>query len=407
MSTAPIARRIDLAAFSVSLTGRLRAAGIGVTEGAAAEFARALALLRPATVSRLYWAARLTLVRRQGDLARFDEVFAAVFGGGLLTVAPAARGPSSASPPNPRGTAVTLRAGSVGAGLPGMGTSVSAPAVIRAARDEDGQIDVAADRLPSRVVAVDGRPFGQFEEDELRELRAWLDAAAAGWPQRRTRRERPHPAGRRVALRETIARSRRTGWEAVRIVRTRPVPRPRRIVLVCDVSQSMQPFVDACLHLMRAAVLRGDAEVFAFSTRLTRLTAVLAHRSGGAAVAHATATVRDRLGGTHIAGSLRELLGSHHGNALRGAVVVIASDGWDSDTPEELGVAMARLHRRAYRVIWLNPRAGAPGYRPLVGAMAAALPHVDEFGGFAESFPVAPLAESFPVASLAPAASYR
>ncbi|MFC9786227.1 VWA domain-containing protein [Rhodococcus sp. NPDC127528] len=383
MSTAPIARRVDLAAFSVSFTGRLRAAGIGVSEGAAAEFARALALLRPASPSRLYWAARLTLVRRQGDLARFDEAFAAVFGGGVLAMDPDARRPNPASPPNPQGTVVPSRSGGVGAGLAGIGTSAAAPADTRTARDEDDRTGVVADRLPSRVVAAGGRPFGQFEEDELRALRAWLDAAAAGWPQRRTRRERPHQAGRRVALRETIARSRRTGWEAVRIVRTRPVPRPRRIVLVCDVSQSMQPFVDACLHLMRAAVLRGDAEVFAFSTRLTRLTAVLAHRAGGAAAAHATATVRDRLGGTHIAGSLRELLGSHHGNALRGAVVVIASDGWDSDTPEELGAAMARLHRRAYRVIWLNPRAGAPGYRPLVGALAAALPYVDEFGGFA------------------------
>jgi uncharacterized protein with von Willebrand factor type A (vWA) domain len=39
---------------------------------------------------------------------------------------------------------------------------------------------------------------------------------------------------------------------------------------------------------------------------------------------------------------------------------------------------MARLHRRAHRVIWMNPRAAAPGFEPRVASMAAALPYCDE-----------------------------
>jgi uncharacterized protein len=58
-------------------------------------------------------------------------------------------------------------------------------------------------------------------------------------------------------------------------------------------------------------------------------------------------------------------------------VVLIASDGWDSDPPEDLATAMAKLSRLAHRVVWLNPRAGAENYEPTVGAMAAALPHCD------------------------------
>jgi uncharacterized protein with von Willebrand factor type A (vWA) domain len=60
-------------------------------------------------------------------------------------------------------------------------------------------------------------------------------------------------------------------------------------------------------------------------------------------------------------------------------VLVIASDGWDSDEPEELAAVMARASRRARRVIWLNPRAAAPEFEPLVGSMAAALPFCDAF----------------------------
>ena len=38
---------------------------------------------------------------------------------------------------------------------------------------------------------------------------------------------------------------------------------------------------------------------------------------------------------------------------------------------------MARLQRRAHRVLWINPRAGAPGFAPRMTTMAAALPLVD------------------------------
>ena len=145
--------------------------------------------------------------------------------------------------------------------------------------------------------------------------------------------------------------------------------------MLCDVSQSMQAYANAYLHLMRAAVLAADAEVFAFATSLTRLTSVLAHRSVSVAVDQATETVTDRFGGTRIASNLEVLLRSRYGGLLRGAVVIIASDGWDSDEPDRLGLAMARLHRRAHRVVWMNPRVAAPGFAPLVGAMAAALPY--------------------------------
>jgi uncharacterized protein len=60
-------------------------------------------------------------------------------------------------------------------------------------------------------------------------------------------------------------------------------------------------------------------------------------------------------------------------------VVVIVSDGWERADPALLGVQMARLARLAHRVIWVNPRKAAPGFAPLTGGMAAALPHVDAF----------------------------
>jgi len=149
--------------------------------------------------------------------------------------------------------------------------------------------------------------------------------------------------------------------------------------MLCDVSQSMQAQASAYLHLARALALRADAEVFAFATTLTRLTPVLAERSAEVAIEQASAKVGDRFGGTRIASNLTVLLGSHHAGALRGAVVIIGSDGWDSEPPHQLAAVMARLNRRAHRVIWMNPRASAPGFEPRVATMAAALPYCDEF----------------------------
>ena len=180
-------------------------------------------------------------------------------------------------------------------------------------------------------------------------------------------------------MRRTVARARRTGWEAIALERESPVIRPRRLVMVCDVSQSMQPYATAYLHFMRAAARATDSETFAFGTTLTRLTPVLGRVSPDEAIAQASLKVTDRFGGTRIAASLGELLRSRHGNALRGAVCIIASDGWDSDPPDELAAQMARLSRRAHRVIWLNPHAAEAGFEPLTGGMAAALPYCDEF----------------------------
>jgi len=166
------------------------------------------------------------------------------------------------------------------------------------------------------------------------------------------------------------------------LARTRPRRRPRRVVLVCDVSRSMQPYAAIYLHLMRAAVLRQAGirpEVFAFSTSLTRLTAVLSHRSAEVALERANAKVTDRYGGTFIGRSLGALLAPPHGNALRGAVVIVASDGWDSDPPDVLAHAMARLRRRAHTLVWLNPRAAHSEFQPLAGSMASALPYCDLF----------------------------
>ncbi|MCW2600892.1 MAG: hypothetical protein JWM02_2721 [Frankiales bacterium] len=367
---------VDRAAFVSAFLNRLRAAGVESGMPSAETFTRALEAQAPRTRSELYWLARVTLTHRRSDLAGFDAVFDALFSDVGLPLDPHARRNALAAGARPDDVFAPLPAR---AGAPEDGGGLPWATLPPVGDSATGEAALAVpERLPTGVAALADVPFDELDPDQLRLVSDWLEQAFTQWPLRRTRRLQPHPHGRYVDLRGTLARSRRSGWEAMSIQRSAPRYRPRRVVLLCDVSKSMQAHATASLHLMRAAVLTADAEVFAFATSLTRLTAVLAHRSADVAIAQATEAVVDRFGGTRIASNLEALLRSRHAGVLRGAVVIIASDGWDSDEPEALAAAMARLRRRAHRVVWMNPRVAAEGFAPLVGAMAAALPYCDE-----------------------------
>jgi uncharacterized protein with von Willebrand factor type A (vWA) domain len=376
MSTPLLLPGVDLAAFAVALVARARAAGVAVAASGPAGFVAALRHLRPRSRSELYWAARLTLVNHMEDLAAFDAAFDALFGDTGVGLEPPARhvnrGDTAASVRDvPAGDGATLDAG----GVPW----ATRPSAVAAAERPDDAVSIP-DVLPSRFVNRADEPFERFDTRDLRLLGTWLEQAMADWPRRRTMRSEVSRHGKRIELRQTMKASRTTGWEPLLLARTRRRRRPRRVVLLCDVSRSMQPYATIYLHLMRATALRRSGihpEVFAFSTSLTRLTAVLSHRSPEVALARANAKVCDRYGGTHLGRSVASLLSPPHGSALRGAVVIIASDGWDSDPPEVLERALMRVRRRAELLVWLNPRAAHPQFRPLARSMAAAMPYCD------------------------------
>ena len=122
------------------------------------------------------------------------------------------------------------------------------------------------------------------------------------------------------------------------------------------------------------------AEAFVFATRLTRLTAALEHADPDTALSRAGTKATDWSGGTLIGAALAEFNRRHGRRGMaRGAVVVVFSDGWEGADPARVATEMRRLSLLAHRLIWVNPRKAAPGYAPLAGGMAAALPYCDTF----------------------------
>ncbi len=105
--TAPAAapallRGVDRAAFVVSLSMRLRDAGVDVGVPGMHTFARALQVQQQESrwsLPTLYWLARISLTCRHSDIAAFDEVFAAAFGSAGPALDPAARRAAAGAAP--------------------------------------------------------------------------------------------------------------------------------------------------------------------------------------------------------------------------------------------------------------------------------------------------------------------
>ncbi|CAN5734660.1 hypothetical protein BH18ACT15_BH18ACT15_00780 [soil metagenome] len=200
-------------------------------------------------------------------------------------------------------------------------------------------------------------------------------------PARRSRRLRPDRHGRHFDLRRTLRSSLRTHGETFRRATRGPRTGRRGLVLVLDVSGSMGPYSRALMQFGHAAMGAGRrVDVFCFGTRLTNVTRPLRATDPDTALARASRAVEDWEGGTRIGESLKELLDGYTSSAsVRGAVVVVCSDGLERGDPELLGAQMARLGRLAHRIVWVNPLKGSPLYSPLARGMSAALPHIDEF----------------------------
>ena len=351
----------------------LHRAGVATSPDQVGRFVRAVSLTAPAGLDELYWTGRVTLVTERAHLEIYDRVFAQVFGG-IVDWADARGDPSAPPPAHER----TVRDRADSNREPGVTEESGATTTAGPSGDDassEREVDLAVASRAERLATTD---FAELSDAELRELRDLMRQIRLAVPLRPARRHHRHRRGDRLDLRATLRRSRRSGGDPVEHVTRRARQRPRKLVVLCDISGSMAPYSRACIQLLHAAAGGTRAEVFSFATRLTRLTRALAIADPDAALAGAAGTAPDWQGGTRIGSSLKRFLdGYGRRGVARGAVVIVVSDGWDRDDPALVGEQMERLARLAHRIVWINPRQASPGFIPLAGGMAAALPHCD------------------------------
>jgi uncharacterized protein len=347
----------------------LRAAGLRYDVAALRAYGEALRADPDLGPFGLYWYARLTLVRSIEDVPVFDRVFSAFWSAGA---APERR---DDTPGDARGAAVTQRA---------TPTTQRDATIAVAADDGSGQdgAETTADALvtASARERLKARDFANFTDAEWLLAERVMREEPAPEAFRKARRFALRRHGRRLDVGATLRDELRTFGLRARPryrVRTRKL---RPLVFLCDVSGSMAPYGRALLQY--AYVLsrsRANVATFAFGTQLTDLTRgfTRAARSG---FGPALRAIPDWGGGTLIGASLhafnRRYAQQGH---VRGATLVLVSDGAERADPALVGREMAQLARSARRIVWLNPRKSDPAYRPLVRGMAAALASIDVF----------------------------
>ena len=371
--TRALARDVPLTA--VALGRSLRGAGLPVTPERSATFANATALLGGTDRNALYWAARLAFVSSRDQLDAFHAVFAWMVDGAVDHDG-AGRGDPTAPP--------QARSQTRPPGRPGKATSPASDGAVASAAGAHGHGHGAPRTVPVGVSASDAERLSdarleELDPVELAVVERLVARLTVATPVRRARRERTSRRGEHLDVRATLRRSRRTAGEPVERLHRRRRERPRPLVALLDVSGSMAPFARPYLLLLEGAARGARAETFVFATRLTRVTKALREGRARAAVERAGAAAPDWAGGTRLGEALRAFNDRFGRRGMaRDAVVVVLSDGWERGDSALVGREMERLSRLAYRIVWVNPRVAAPGFQPVTGGMAAALPHVDE-----------------------------
>jgi len=349
----------------------LRERGLVVTPAESVDAVRLLEWIDVSDRMELHLALRSLLTTRREDLAAFDALFAEWW---RVSQPEEQRSRDRKSVPKAR-----LNAS-------GQVKHVDAPALalsrwssMSVASDDEGPAPLA---MPSANESRAKKDFATFDSDELGEIERLTRLIARRINARRSRRWKPARGGNssRVDLRRTIRLSLKTGGDIVELARRERKLRRTKLVALCDVSGSMDlysRFLLQFLYALQHAFAR--VETFVFSTRLVSISEVLRRDEYRAALAALARSETGWSGGTKIGASIAQFATDWSRLVDRRTVVIILSDGWDTGEPEQLGDALREIHRRAGRVVWLNPLLGSPSYKPLTRGMQAALPHVDIF----------------------------
>jgi uncharacterized protein with von Willebrand factor type A (vWA) domain len=230
-----------------------------------------------------------------------------------------------------------------------------------------------------RAEALSSTDFRELAREHALDIEALMRQLARRLRLVRLRRQARSHQRRRLALQATIRRSVASGgtpihlsWQAPR--RVRP-----RLVLLLDVSRSMAAYSFFYLRLARALSSElADVHTFIFHTRITAVSEALRDPDPWRAQERLHLLAQGWGGGTRIGESLAQFHAEHAARLVHSrTAIVVMSDGYDTGEPALLSGALARLRRRARRIVWLNPLCSRPGFAPVSQGMQAALPHLD------------------------------
>ncbi|HAC57472.1 MAG TPA: VWA domain-containing protein [Rhodobiaceae bacterium] len=347
----------------------LRRAGLRVGPRQVLDAVEAVEAAGIGTREDFYWTLHATLVKRHDEDQIFRQAFHVFWRNPkLLDKMMSLMLPEIETPPGTTGEEPSRR---LAEALFGEGSR---------SIEEEPDIEIDRSETFSKEELLRTRDFEKMSVAELAEAKSAIARLRLALDETRTRRTRPAVRGHLVDMRSTLRATLRSG--GVIPLKRRDYRRRRPpLVVLCDISGSMSVYARIFLHFLHALTNDRDrVHVFLFGTRLTNVTRELKHRDVDEALARVAARVEDWDGGTRIGETLRRFNVDWARRVLgQGATVLLVTDGLDRDAGEGLAPEVARLHRSARRVIWLNPLLRYERFEPKALGVKAILPHVDEF----------------------------
>ena len=233
----------------------------------------------------------------------------------------------------------------------------------------------------SAFEAIGKKDFSHFNSQEQRALLEIIRIIAKRLAMRHSRRYVRSKSQEVIDLKNTIRQSLRKGGGIDQFLFKEQQKRKVNLVLLCDVSRSMELYSKFMIEFMyNFQQVVHQLKTFVFSTQLVSLSRTLRDGNFENVLEKLSEQVPYWAGGTRIGASLDTFKTKYGGHMLnRDSIVIIVSDGWDTGDIEVLENAMRYIHKKSHRVIWLNPLAGNPEYKPATKAMQACLPYIDVF----------------------------
>jgi uncharacterized protein len=249
----------------------------------------------------------------------------------------------------------------------------------RGAYEQETSIDATFTFSPREV--LQGKDFESMSAKELSEVKAMIARLRLPLPELPTRRTAAASHGTAVDLRATLRAMASARGAVVPLAWRRRRRRRPPLVVLCDISGSMDRYSRMLLFFLHAITNDRDrVHTLLFGTRLTNITRHLRRRDVDVAIARVSAAVSDWAGGTRIGSCLAEFNRRWSRRLLgQGAVVLLISDGLDSDVGHGLAAEMERLAKSCRRLIWLNPLLRYERFEARPAGIKAMLPYVDDF----------------------------
>ena len=218
-----------------------------------------------------------------------------------------------------------------------------------------------------------------FQQQELKEVFQLVQKLVKKIANRRSRRFRTDKKRGKLDIQKSIRKNIVKHGEIVQILYKKKKKDNVKVVLLCDVSRSMELYSRFFIQFMYAFnSLFPKVESFAFSTSLHHISKDLNQTSIETALEKVINNTPHWSGGTQIGTSLAQFNQQFAHKYLNSkTLVIILSDGWDTDEVDKVNENMKLIHRKALKVLWLNPLAGSTDWQPEVRGMKAAMPYID------------------------------